>query len=162
MSIRMSLASLLKKNDPENKNNEQADVQVSTPAKSNPVKTTDRVKQDQTLLQVEAKPTVVDTEIEQDDLLHNARKSYWDKNYQKSITLYQQLIDREPGNVDYSGELGNVYYAMNDYQHAAQMYYRSASILIDKGQRDAARQLLSPVTAMDRALGDRLEQRLSQ
>jgi len=117
---------------------------------------------EKTVLPGGAKPTIIDETIEQDDLLHNARQAYWDKNYQQSIRLYQKLVEREPDNADFSGELGNVYYAMNDYSHASRMYYRAARLLLSQGRHDAARQLLSPVTAMDRERGDRLRQLLME
>jgi len=72
------------------------------------------------------------------------------------------LINRDPENPDYYGELGNVYYAMNDNNNASELYFRTAQLLLHQGQRDAAAQLLSPLNAMNRELGDKLKRSLTQ
>ena len=109
-----------------------------------------------------SRPTVSSTVIEQSELLYQARKAYWDKDYDKAITHYHQLIEEDRDNADYPGESGNIYYSLNDFDNAAQQFYRAAMILIDQGRRDQASSLLSPVKAMNRDLGDRLRQRLRQ
>ncbi len=107
-------------------------------------------------------PTVSKTIIELDELLFKARKAYWDKDYQTAIFHYQQLIEDDGDNPDYIGELGNIYYSINDFDNAAQLYYQAAIILIAKNRPDQARLLVSPVTAMNRDLGDELRRRLMQ
>lgn len=105
-------------------------------------------------------PTISEPLMMQDDLLMDARQAYWDRDYEKAIYYYRQLMDRDPENPDYSGELGNIFYALNDYNSASQLYFRSAQLLSNQGQRDSALQLISPVTAMNRELGDKLKQSL--
>lgn len=107
-------------------------------------------------------PTVSTSVIQLDDLLYQARKAYWDGDYQLAIRLYQQLIEDDGDNADHIGELGNIYYAINDFDNAARQFYQAAIILIARGKREQARLLLSPITAMDRDLGDDLRQRLQR
>jgi TolA-binding protein len=107
-------------------------------------------------------PTIDETVPDQINRLYNARQAFWDRDYQNAIREYQQLIDQNPLNADYSGELGNVYYVLNDYNNAAELYFRTAQLLLRQGQRDEARQLLAPINAMNRELGDKLKQQLEQ
>jgi tetratricopeptide (TPR) repeat protein len=111
---------------------------------------------------ISAQPTVSSTFIEQSELLYQARKAYWDKNYEMAIFHYQQLIEEDGDNPDYIGELGNIYYSLNDFDNAAQQFYQAAVILIARDQREQASLLVSPVIAMNRDLGERLKQRLRQ
>ena len=108
----------------------------------------------------EPTPTVAESHYIDADL-SLARKAYWDRRYDESVNRYRRMIEREPGNVDYLGELGNVYYTLNDYQQAANAYYRAALLLIEQQETMRARQLLSPIIAMDRNLGEQLQKKLS-
>ena len=105
-------------------------------------------------------PTIESEVIELDGLLIEARGAFWDKRFDQAIQSYQALLQQQPTNPDLFGELGNVYYAMNDYQRAAEHYFEAASLLIQSGEVSRARQLIAPVTAMDRELGERLSSRL--
>ncbi len=107
-------------------------------------------------------PTINQAEFSKDDLLYDARQAFWARDYRTAITQYRQLINREPNNPDYSGELGNIYYAINDYNNASELYFRTAQLLLHQGQKDAAAQLLPPLNAMNRGLGDKLKRSLTQ
>jgi len=111
---------------------------------------------------IEPKPTVSEVIIEQDALLFRARQSYWNKDYETAIRSYQQLIQKERDNADYLGELGNIYYALNDFPNASMHFYQAALVLIRQNNIEQARSLVSPVTAMNRELGDKLRQKLRQ
>ena len=112
--------------------------------------------------QVEAVSTLSEeSTVYIDEELALARQAYWDQRYDESVARYRRLIDQSPDNVDYIGELGNVLYTVNDYRLAAQTYYQAASILLEQGQPAQARKLLSPITAMDRQLGDKLREKLN-
>ena len=113
-------------------------------------------------MELQTKPTVSEVIIEQDALLFQARQAYWDKNYEQAIQGYQQLIQKEPNNPDYFGELGNIYYSLNDFPNASRHYYQAALVLIQQNKMEQARSLVSPVTAMNRELGDKLRQRMAQ
>lgn len=111
---------------------------------------------------IESTPTISRTIIDLNAQLLKARKAYWDKDYPSAIQYYQQLIQDDETNPDYRGELGNIYYSLNDYDNAAMHYYQAALILISQNKPDQARLLLSPISAMNRDLGDQLKHRLSQ
>ena len=113
-------------------------------------------------MELQTKPTVSEVIIEQDALLFQARQAYWDKNYEQAIQGYQQLIQKEPNNPDYFGELGNIYYSLNDFPNASRHYSQAALVLIQHNKMEQARSLVSPVTAMNRELGDKLRQRMAQ
>ncbi len=92
--------------------------------------------------------------------LETARKLYWKKDFYGAIKGYESLIEGNPDNPDLLGELGNIYYAVNDTQNASRFYYKAALLLIDQQQKSRAYNLLAPISAMDRDLGARLNQRL--
>ena len=113
-------------------------------------------------IESESLPTLPQPGSDLDDSLLLARKAYWDKNYSESIRLYQRLIEQDDKNADYFGELGNIYYSLNDDQNASRAFYRAAMILIEQNQPQDAARLLSPIKAMNRGLGDQLERQLRQ
>jgi len=117
---------------------------------------------DSSVSPLETKPTISEVIIEQDELLFKARRAYWDKDYETAIKSYQELIYKEKTNADYLGELGNIYYALNDFPNASRHYYQAAMVLISHNQYEKARQLVSPITAMNRELGDKLKRKLMQ
>ena len=93
----------------------------------------------------------------QDEMLQQARQAYWNKEYTLSIEIYSSLIGQNSENPDYRGELGNIYYAMNDYPNASDLFYQAAQLLISQNQTERAQLLVSPITAMNRELGSQLE-----
>ena len=95
-----------------------------------------------------------------DSRLYLARQAYWDKNYSDAIYLYRQLILENSNNPDYLGELGNIYYSLNDHQNASQLYFQAAMIFIGQNLPDRARLLVAPVIAMNRELGEKLKYQL--
>ncbi len=139
---------------------EPADTPISKEQSISTVEKTESVQTSE--LEFIAQPTVTEEIIEQDTLLFEARQAYWDKNYEKAIQGYQQLIQRETNNADYLGELGNIYYSLNDFPNASRHYYQAALVLIQQNKIEQARSLISPVTAMNRELGDKLRQRIGQ
>ena len=96
------------------------------------------------------------------DELFLARQAYWDKNYTVAIGRYQKLIQEDRNNPDYRGELGNIYYALNDYANASQLYYQSGLIFIQQNRPEQARMLVSPMIAMNRELGEKLKSKLRE
>ena len=107
-------------------------------------------------------PTFAEPVFAQDDRLLLARKAYWNKNYDQAIDMYRQLIEQDPSNPDYFGELGNIYYALNDDNNASIAFYQAVIILLEQNQLQSAARLLSPINAMDRSLGDQLNRRLRE
>lgn len=99
-------------------------------------------------------------QLSQQERLYIARQAFWDKNYANAISLYQQLIQENKSNPDYPGELGNIYYSLNDGEKASRLYYQAAMVYIQQNQPDRARLLLAPIIAMNRELGEKLKFRL--
>lgn len=117
-------------------------------------------KKENSIVQLESVPTISRNLPDIDILLLSARQAYWDRDYQKAIYKYQQLIQSDNNNPDFRGELGNIYYSLNDYPNASNLYYQAALILIEQNQHERARLLISPITVMNRDLGDRLKHQL--
>ena len=92
--------------------------------------------------------------------LYLARQAYWDKNYADAIYFYRQLILQDRNNPDYLGELGNIYYSLNDNLNASNLYYQAAVIFINQNQPDRASSLVAPIIAMNRELGEKLKSQL--
>lgn len=111
---------------------------------------------------IESTPTLSRTIIDLNEQLLEARKAYWDKDYPLAIKHYKQLIQDDETNPDYIGELGNIYYSLNDYDNAARHFYQAALILISQEKPEQARLLISPISAMNRDLGDQLEGQLKR
>ena len=88
--------------------------------------------------------------------LYVARQAYWDKNYADAIYVYRQLIQQNRNNPDYLGELGNIYYSLNDNQNASKLYYQAALLFVNQNQPDRAQLLVAPIIAMNRELGEKL------
>lgn len=95
------------------------------------------------------------------DLL-SARQDYWNRDYAQAIDKYQRLIQQYPDKPDYLGELGNIYYTLNDTKRAANLYYRAARLLLEQNKFQHAASLLAPITALDRELADSLQQQLKR
>ena len=94
--------------------------------------------------------------------LIRARKAYWNNDYARAIEEYKRLIRQHPDNPDYLGELGNIYYTLNDDQHAAKLYFQAAMLFVQQNKAQRARSLIAPITAMDRELGERLQHQLER
>ena len=94
--------------------------------------------------------------------LLQARQAYWDNNFDLSIERYRILIQSQPENADYYGELGNVFYAMKDFQTAAELYYRAAILLQQQGNQTLARQLIQPIMTLNQQLAINLESQLNK
>ncbi len=103
-------------------------------------------------------PKIESVEIQGEiNQLYLARQAYWDKNYADAIYFYRQLIQQNRNNPDYLGELGNIYYSLNDNQNASKLYYQAAILFLNHNQRDRAQLLVAPIIAMNRELGEKLK-----
>jgi len=106
--------------------------------------------------------TIPPRDLDLQEQLYFARKAYWSKNYSEAITAYQSLIQKDRSNPDYRGELGNIYYSLNDNDNASKLYYQAAMIFLQQNRPEQARLLLSPIIAMNRELGEDLRVRIQQ
>jgi tetratricopeptide (TPR) repeat protein len=111
---------------------------------------------------LESSPTVSLVAVELDERLLKARKAYWEKDYPRAIHYYQQLIQDDENNPDFPGELGNIYYSLNDYENASMYLYGAAMILVKQQKKQQAQALVSPISAMNHDLGDQLRRQLTQ
>ncbi len=72
-------------------------------------------------------------------LLVNARAAFARKDIVGAINAYRDYIDRNPGDVDARGELGNVYFANGRLRDAAHIYDEAANMKLDGGDAEGAR-----------------------
>jgi tetratricopeptide (TPR) repeat protein len=86
-----------------------------------------------------------------------ARKSFYQRNYEKSIESYKEVIDNTEDNFDAYGELGNVYFNQGRNDQAASAYFEAATILIRKGQVRRAQSLMGLLRHLDKAKASELQ-----
>jgi len=80
-----------------------------------------------------------------------ARKSFYQRNYEKSEQSYLKVIDASENNYDAYGELGNVYFNQGKNEQAASAYYEAAVILVRQGQKGRARSLMGLLRHLDKS-----------
>lgn len=93
-----------------------------------------------------------------DPLLAEARRAFWSRQFDRAIATYRALIEQQPQNPDYLGELGNIYYNLNRFDRAAELFERAGLLLVEQGDLERARQLLPALSSLDRDRGQRLRQ----
>ena len=86
-----------------------------------------------------------------------ARKSFYQRNYEKSEQSYQNVIDSTEDNFDAYGELGNVYFNQGKNRQAASAYFEAAAILVRKGQVNRAKSLMGLLRHLDKSKADELQ-----
>ena len=94
--------------------------------------------------------------------LEEARQLYWQKDVSAATEAYEALGRDYPRDADIWGEIGNFYYSIQQSQPAGIAYYRTVSLLIDKGDTQKARQLLGVLYELDANRGRELDARLQQ
>lgn len=82
-----------------------------------------------------------DTE-RRNEMLAAARRAYWNHDLPLSIRHYQALIQAFPNDPDYFGEVGNIYFEQGQNEQAGQAYYEAALLLLARGQRTRAREMV--------------------
>lgn len=86
-----------------------------------------------------------------------ARKSFYQRDYEKSVQSYQEVIDNTEDNFDAYGELGNVYFNQGKREQAASAYFEAAAILVKKGQGNRAKSLMGLLRHLDKSKADELQ-----
>ena len=71
-----------------------------------------------------------------DDLLLMAREAFWNNGLDEAISIYQQLVQREPKVMEHKGELANVYWKQGFSAKAAGIYAEIAIPMIEIGKAD--------------------------
>ena len=94
--------------------------------------------------------------------LEEARQLYWQKDVSAATEAYEALGRDYPRDADIWGEIGNFYYSIQQSEPAGIAYYRTVSLLIDKGDTQKARQLLGVLYELDANRGRELDARLQQ
>jgi len=87
-----------------------------------------------------------------------ARKAFYQRDYDKSIQGYKDVIASTEDNFDAYGELGNVYFNQGKNQEAASAYFEAAAILIKKGQVSRAQSLMGLMRHLDKAKAEELQE----
>ncbi len=86
-------------------------------------------------------PSAQKTMPENIDYLLQAREAFWDKNYQLAIKLYTDEIHKTPESADLYGELGNIYYSLNDYDNASTHYLKAGELFLKMNDGIRAKQV---------------------
>lgn len=81
-------------------------------------------------------------------LLQQARRAYWNEQYDQAVALYHQFIQVEPDNPDGYGELGNLLSSRGEFEQASQAYRSASRLLREKGDTAQAEQLQEVLEAI--------------
>ncbi len=109
--------------------------------------------------QVENEPLIEPVAI---DYLLKAREAYRDKNYQTAIQLYSNEITKNPNSADLYGELGNIYYSLNNYDVASVHYLKAGELFIQNLDEIRAKQVYDILISIAPARAERLLQLRNQ
>lgn len=71
-----------------------------------------------------------------DELVQQARRAFWNGEFEAAETAYVDLLARFPGDADLFGELGNLYRAMGRPEQARDAYYAAGVRLKAAGERE--------------------------
>jgi tetratricopeptide (TPR) repeat protein len=115
---------------------------------------------EQQLSNVDQHGNLIDTPQNSDSVKQSwitARKSFYQRNYEKSIDSYKEVIENTKDNFDAYGELGNVYFNQGKNEQAAAAYFEAAAILIRKGQVRRAQSLMGLMRHLDKAKASELQ-----
>ena len=93
-------------------------------------------------------------------LIIDARRAFYRRDYEASIAAYKQLIASEQDNFDAYGELGNVYFTRGETELAAEAYYQAASIMITQGHSQRAASLIGFLSTVDAEKAKQLGEQL--
>ena len=95
------------------------------------------------------------------ELLAAAREAYWLRDYEGAENYYRSLIQLEPDNPDWYGELGNMYFAQGQWQQSAAVYYEAGVHLLKEGQVEQARRMVDVIRGLNGAEADDLENQIN-
>lgn len=87
-----------------------------------------------------------------------ARKAFYTRNFEESISSYEQLIANTRDNFDAHGELGNVYFNQGKKIEAAAAYFEAAAILVRLDQARRAESLMSLLNYLDAEKASQLKE----
>jgi hypothetical protein len=90
-----------------------------------------------------------------------AREAYWLRDYEGAENHYRLLIELEPDNPDWHGELGNMYFAQGQWEQAAAAYYEAGVRFLNDGMVAQARQMVNVIRGLNGAEADELETQIN-
>ena len=95
------------------------------------------------------------------ELLAAAREAYWLHDYDGAENHYRLLLQLEPDNPDWYGELGNLYFAQGQWQQASAVYYEAGVRLLNDGKMQQARQMVDVIRGLNGVEADDLEKQVN-
>lgn len=95
-------------------------------------------------------------------VLRDARLAFGQGNMDLAVKKYSELIELENDEADFHGELGNVYYAMGNWEQAGISYYEAATRLIENGQMAQVTYLQRVIQGLDAEKAEKLAQQLAK
>jgi len=95
------------------------------------------------------------------ELLAAAREAYWLHDYEGAENHYRLLIQLEPDNSDWYGELGNMYFSQGQWQQASAVYYEAGVRLLKDGKVLQARQMVDVIRGLNGVEVDDLENQVN-
>ena len=94
--------------------------------------------------------------------LKDARQAYWNRDMAGAEARYKGLANDAPDNADILGELGNLYYAQQRMDEAAEMFHRAGVLLIKNGKPQQVMSLIGVLQSIAPNKAGDLRSRLSQ
>lgn len=81
------------------------------------------------------------------DLLALARNAFWQRKFDHSAELYQELVNKDPESIAYRGELGNVFWHSGKEREAAAIYAQIAVPMVNQGRSQEVMNILGFIGA---------------
>lgn len=81
-------------------------------------------------------PITEQPEPTREQLIQQARRIFWNGEFEAAESAYMELLARFPGDADLFGELGNLYRAMGRPEQARDAYYAAGLRLKAAGERE--------------------------
>ena len=110
-------------------------------------------------------PVAESPSVDTKQVLHTARKLFWNGNVQGSEKLYLELINLDKNDPDAYGELGNVYYTQGKWKQAGEAYYEAAIRLLEQNNNgqaiDRVSYLLMVIQGLDTESADKLKNKIA-
>lgn len=95
------------------------------------------------------------------ELLRAARNAFNNGELDTAIARYNELIELENDEADFYGELGNVHYAMGNWNMAGVAYYEAATRLIETGNLAQVSYLQRVLQGLDAERAEQLYKQLA-